>query len=429
MPLDRNDKALRFIYNRQHFGIKLGLENITRLCRILGDPQDKYEIVHVAGTNGKGSTSSFIAGILQAAGYKVGILTSPHLADYRERIRVNGQKIPPSAISDFVEQNRRQIVETQVTFFEVTTALAFSYFARCKVDWVVLEVGLGGRLDATNVCKPRVTVITNISLEHTNLLGKTTYKIAGEKAGIVKGNIPLVTGVTDNGNAAARRFREICRERQAPLYFHHPRSYSFNQNGRGDFLEIHDGHYAGLKARLGLAGKHQAFNANLAVRTAEILNEKFARISRLAVRKGLENNHWPGRFMTIAGHPMIIIDVAHNREGFGVLADTLKNHFPGRKFNFLISMVEKKKGDWCLHDIAPLAKSISVAPLENARRDDPYYLISRLNYNHGRVRVFPNANMAVKDLLENSDPSDILVIAGSHFVVGELAPLIKRDGF
>ena len=429
MALDRNEKAIRFIYNRQHFGIKLGLENITNLCNLLGNPQDQYDIVHVAGTNGKGSTSSFIASILQAAGYKVGILTSPHLADYHERIRVNGKKIPPEAITAFVERFRPHIVKTQVTFFEVTTALAFWYFAQCKVDWAVLEVGLGGRLDATNVCQPRATVITNISLEHTNLLGRTIYKIAGEKAGIVKENIPLVTGVTDNGNDAARRFREICQERRAPLYFHNPRNYHFNQNGKGDYIEILKGRFAGLKIRLGLSGRHQAANAYLAVRTIEIINEKFARVSRMAVRRGLENNHWPGRFMTIDGRPMIIVDVAHNRDGFGVLADTLRSRFPGRKFSFLISMVEKKKGDWCLHDIAPLAESISVAPLQNARRDDPYHLISRLNFNRGRVRVFPNANMAVKDLLENSDPSDILVIAGSHFVVGELTPLIKRDGF
>ena len=425
----RYQKALKFIYDRQHFGIKLGLENVLRLVDWLGNPQNNYPTIHIAGSNGKGSTSSFIASILEAEGYKVGLYTSPHLADYRERIRVNGKKIASEAITAFVEKHKPQLIESQATFFEVTTALAFWYFDRQKVDWVVLETGLGGRLDATNIVTPTVSVITNISLEHTNILGRTVYKIAGEKAGIIKPGVPVVTGVENNGNAAARCFREVSGKQGAPLSFLDRREFMHVSTNGAEVLLIKDGPFAGLEAELSLLGRHQIANAFLAVRAAAALLVQGVRVSREAVRRGLERNYWPGRFMTVRVRPRVIIDVAHNQEGFVALTDTLKRCFQGRKFDFLICMVEKKKGDRCLPLIAPLARSISTAPLDNPRSDDPYFLISRLRPGRPPVRVFPSAMTACKDLLENSAPSDILVIAGSHFTMGEIASLIKRDGF
>ncbi len=429
MNHDRYHKALNFIYNRQHFGIKLGLDNITRLAEWLGNPQNTYRCVHVAGTNGKGSTASFMAAILQAAGWKVGLTTSPHLADYRERIRVNGKKIPREAIAEFIERHRKTIVRSEATFFEVTTALAFWYFARQKVDWAVLETGLGGRLDATNIVTPEISVITNISFEHTNLLGRTIYKIAGEKGGIIKPGVPVVTGVIDNGNGAARRFREICAERQSPIFFHRPGGMArFSHNGR-DALSIKTGVYAGITVTPSLLGPHQIENGYLAARAAAVLRSRGYRISKEAVRTGLSRNFWPARFMTVREKPTVIIDVAHNREGFGMLRETLTRQYPGRKFDFLISMVEKKKGPECLRMIEPLARTISTAPLRTARSDDPYYLISRLHPGKVPIRIYPDAVSACKDLLENSSRSDILVITGSHFLMGEIAALIKREGF
>lgn len=429
MKNDRYQKALRFIFDRQHFGIKLGLHNITRLSEWLGNPQEKYRTVHIAGTNGKGSTSSFIAGILQAGGYKVGLFTSPHLADFRERIRVNGRKITPEAVAEFIERFEPLLLKSEVTFFETTTALAFWYFEHLKVDWAVIETGLGGRLDATNIIRPEVSVITNISLEHTNLLGKTIYKIAGEKGGIIKPQIPVVTGVENNGNDAARRLKEISRERQAPLYFHRTTDFIRGRRNGYNMLEVTRGAYEGLTARISLRGQHQVENGFLALRTIEILNRQGCNISRRAIREGLANNYWPGRFMTIRKNPTVIVDVAHNREGFLVLADTLKQHYPGRKFDFLIGMVEKKKGPECFQIISPLARSISTAPLETERSDDPYYLVSRLKAGKDHVRIYPDPVVAYKDLLENSSRSDILIIAGSHFIVGDLASIIKREGF
>ncbi|MCK5126236.1 MAG: bifunctional folylpolyglutamate synthase/dihydrofolate synthase [candidate division Zixibacteria bacterium] len=429
MSGSRFSKALDFIYNRQHFGIKLGLHNITRLCDWMDNPQKTFHSVHVAGTNGKGSTSSFIASILQAAGYRVGLLTSPHLADYRERIRVNGKKIPPAAIAGFVEKHEQLILDSQVTFFEVTTALAFWYFQKKKVDWAILEVGLGGRLDATNIIVPKVSVITNISLEHTNLLGKTIYKIAGEKGGIIKPGVPLVTGVSDNGNDAAKRFREICADRKAPAFFHNENGYDYKFSANEDRLIFKKGPFKGLATGVYLRGRHQAENGYLAARTAQVIKSQGFNITKSAVKKGLTLNNWPGRCMTVRKNPTVIIDVAHNREGFTVLKDTLIKHYPKSRFHFLLGMVEKKHGDECFEMIAPIAKSISTARIRNPRRDDPYLLISRLKYNKSHIRVYPSIPEAYKDLIKNCSRTDILIIAGSHFIMGELAPFIKRDGF
>jgi len=425
----RYSKALDFIYSRHLFGTKLGLGNIRRLTEWLDFPQDQYHCVHVAGTNGKGSTSSFIASILQQSGYKVGLTTSPHLADFRERIRVNGKKISPEAVAEFIEQHQKLILKAQATFFEVVTAMAFWHFRQEKVDWAVLETGLGGRLDATNVVSPEVTVITNISLEHTNVLGRTRRQIAIEKGGIIKKGVSLITGVEESDRKVASCLKEICTKRKAPLYFRHEDDFEYRYTCPKDLFTIRRGPFTGLKSVLPLPGEHQAENASLAVRVAALLRDKGYPINKNAVRRGLERCYWPARFMTVRKRPTVIIDVAHNLAGFGTLSKTLIQRYPGKRFDFLIGMVELKKGDECLKMISPLARSLSVVPLVNERSDDPYNLVSRLDFGACRVKVFPTAVQAYKVLLENSLPTDILIVAGSHFLIDELTPQIKRDGF
>ena len=425
----RYHKALEFIYSRQLFGTKLGLDNIWRLTEGLGFPQDKYDSVHVAGTNGKGSTSSFIASILQQSGYKVGLTTSPHLADFRERIRINGRKISYEAVSKFIEQHQKLILRAQATFFKVVTAMAFWHFEQEKVDWAVLETGLGGRLDATNVVRPEIAVITNISLEHTNILGRTRRQIAVEKGGIIKAGVPLVAGVEKSDREVARCLEEICARRKAPLSWRREGDFEYRYANRKDFIVVKRGPFAGLKGVLSLPGKHQAENASLAVRAAALLRGQGFHIDKDAVRRGLKRCYWPARFMTVRKKPRVIIDVAHNLAGFEALTATLVQRYPGRRFDFLIGMVELKRGDKCLEMISSLARSFSVVPLINERRDDPYHLISRLDFGICRVRVFPTAAEAYKVLLENSLPADILIVAGSHFLIDELAFQIKRDGF
>jgi len=429
MAPDRYQKALAFILSRQHFGVKLGLRNIRRLSADLGDPHTDYPIVHVAGTNGKGSTCSFIASILTANGYRVGLFTSPHLSDFRERIRINGRKISPEAVTEFIEYHRPQLEKHHATFFETTTAMAMWHFARKNVDIAVLETGLGGRLDATNIVTPRVTVITNIALEHTHILGATIARIAGEKAGIIKPNVPLVTGVADDGNEAAVCFRHVCRERHAPIFFRRPGDYEYWFDGRRSGIRIRNGVFAGLSAEVSLAGRHQAETAFLAVRAAAELKSQGFHIAAISIKTALATCYWPARFMVVRRRPTVIIDAGHNPAGFAALADTLQERYPGRTFDFLIGMVGKKRGDQCLRIIAPLARSISVAPMVEERSDDPYHLIARLGRRRPLVRVYPDAPAAYDDLMENSRPADSIIIAGSHYLIGELADRIRRDGF
>ncbi len=429
MAGDRYQKALAFILSRQHFGIKLGLANIRRLDDWLGNPHQQYPIVHVAGTNGKGSTSSYIASILHESGYRVGLFTSPHLADFRERIRVDGVKIGHRAVADFVEDHKKQMIAAQATFFEVTTALAMWHFRREKVDWAVLETGLGGRLDATNIVFPKVTVITNIDLEHTNILGKTIARIAGEKGGIIKPGVPVVTGIPDDDNPAAGRIRAICAKVGAPVFFPRAADYCCWYRAPDYYMAVPRGRFGGLKTRLPLVGRHQAANADLAVKTAELLAGQGYNISMAAVEKGLRNCYWPARFMTVRARPTIIIDVSHNPAGFAALAETLAQRFPGRRFKFLIGMVELKRGEECLQIIAGLAGAITVTPLQDERSEDPYVLISHLDPGAVPLRVFPDATAAYQNLVENSASSDILIITGSHYLIGELAPYLRRSGF
>jgi dihydrofolate synthase/folylpolyglutamate synthase len=274
-----------------------------------------------------------------------------------------------------------------------------------------------------------VTVITNIALEHTHILGATISRIAGEKAGIIKPNVPLITGVKDDGNEAAVCFREVCRERRARVFFHHPKDYDYWFDGRRSGIRIRQGLFAGLSAEVSLAGQHQAENAFLAVRTAAELKKQGFRITATSIKAALATCYWPARFMLVRRRPTVILDAGHNPAGFAALANTLQERFPGRTFDFLIGMVGKKRGDQCLRIIAPLARSISVAPMVEERSDDPYRLISRLGPHHPPVRVYPSASAAFDDLMENSRPADSIIIAGSHYLIGELADKITRDGF
>ena len=211
----RYDDAIKFVYGLELFGIKMGLDNITRFLDHLGNPQNSFQSIHVAGTNGKGSVCSMLFSILKAQGYNAGVFTSPHLVDYRERVRTVQGAIDKRSVAEFVEKHHQFIVDARITFFEISTALAFWYFRKMGVDVAVVEVGLGGRLDATNVLKPRLSVITHIDFDHTKILGSTLEKIAVEKAGIIKSGVPLVTG--ERRPRLYEMFREVCKERQTTI--------------------------------------------------------------------------------------------------------------------------------------------------------------------------------------------------------------------
>jgi len=418
MPTKRlnYESALDFIMHRELFGIKLGLENISRFLKNAGNPQNRFPAVHIAGTNGKGSTAAMIASILREAGFKTGLFTSPHLVDYRERIRVNGQKINPDYIADFVDKHRRRIVRNNITFFETATALGYAYFADMDVDIAVVEVGLGGRLDATSTITPELSIITDISFDHVNILGNTLKKIAFEKAGIVKKNVPVLLGIMPD--EAADEIISIASERMARLYRLEPSE--FRHNGRPFVFDYQHNGFCLKKLRSSLPGFHQVRNAALAVKASEILNDIGFRVDPANISKGLRNTFWPGRFEIIKkkGKPTIICDVGHNPSGIAAMVDSFKEMYTGKKAHFVLGFVRHKDLDDIMDDICPLVKSAEIVRLKTHRTAEPEEIAGY--FSHTTPFVFSESVAeSVSRLVKLARADDIIIICGSHYTVGE----------
>lgn len=410
-------EALKFIYDREHFGMKLGIENISNFLAHIGNPHHQLKAVHIAGTNGKGSTAAYIDSIVRTAGYKVGIFTSPHLADFRERIRINGRKIDRGFITEFIEWHEGIIETDKITFFEVCTALAFSYFAKKKVDLAVVEVGLGGRLDATNTLSPMISIITDISYDHTNILGNTLTKIAWEKAGIVKKDTPVIIGsmLPEPRNEIIR----VCKHRRAPYYYVRPSTVN-PQNGNGRFDYSCNSHsITGLKTAL--PGKHQVKNAATAIKAVELLQDFGYRIGRRNIREGLRNTVWAGRFEILKrnGFPTIILDVGHNRAGVKAMSDCFKDMFPGRKAKIIAGFVRFKNLYETVKYLFPIASEVELTWLDTYRSTDPNDIARLFPKNRFPVTVSNSLTASARRIIKESNRDDIIIIGGSHYAVGE----------
>ncbi|MEK7273860.1 MAG: folylpolyglutamate synthase/dihydrofolate synthase family protein, partial [Candidatus Desantisbacteria bacterium] len=329
------EKSIAYLEDLQQFGIQLGLERVICLLELMGNPHKGLKYIHVAGTNGKGSTVSFLASILKHSGYRVGVYTSPHLLRFNERITIQEtasleDEIPDEDIVRLTEQITNYIESSclQVTYFEATTAIAFAYFAEKQPDFVILEVGLGGRLDATNVIIPQVSIITNISLEHTAVLGNTIEEIAVEKAGIIKQGIPVVCGVMDE--KALSTIKNIAEERHAPLHtVTHTAEYGLYPYKLSD---IH----------LSLPGAHQLQNAACAVLAAEVLEGQGVKINDSQIPFALAHTCWPGRLQVIEQKPLIIVDGAHNPAGARVLRQAINDCFTYDQLILVLGILDDK---------------------------------------------------------------------------------------
>ena len=345
-------ESLKYIEETHKFGIRLGLDNMSKLLELLGNPQDKLNIIHVAGTNGKGSTCSFITSILKEAGYKVGLYTSPYLETFTERIRINGENIPEKDVARIVTLIKEKIEQmvsegySYPTEFEIVTTMAFYYYYEQGVDFVALEVGLGGRYDATNIIKKSdLSVITSISLDHVGILGDTVAKIAYEKAGIIKENGVVV--VYDQSDEAKNVIKDICKEKNAKyieVKFDDINIKKSNINSQVFDCTIIGQRYKDLEIKL--IGDHQVNNSVLALSAIEILNQlKHLNINKDDIRRGLINTRWPGRIEKILNRPTFIIDGAHNEDGARSLAKAIEKNFKGKKATLLIGTLEDKDID------------------------------------------------------------------------------------
>lgn len=407
--------TLTYLYNSvpmfQQVGgsaYKEGLENTLTLDAHFEHPHRSFRSIHVAGTNGKGSCSHTLAAILQEAGYRVGLYTSPHLVDFRERIRINGQPIPEEYVIRFVEQERGFFEPLHPSFFELTTAMAFRYFADEKVDVAVIEVGLGGRLDCTNIIRPDVCIITNISFDHTQFLGDTLAKIAGEKAGIIKSGIPVVIGETTPETKPV--FLEKAQTTGAPIYF-------AEENDRED--------YPGIEYEL--KGLYQQKNARTILTALPLLKEAGYRLDGQAVRSGfarvVELTGLMGRWQKLQDSPTLICDTGHNVGGITYITEQLKQQ-AYRQLHIIIGMVNDKDIRGVLA-LLPREATYYFAKA-SVKRALPESELQELAEAAGlEGHCYPNVPAAVRAAQEKSLPEDFIFVGGSSFIVADL--LANRD--
>ncbi len=402
---------------------KEGFENIEALTAVVGHPEQQLKCIHVAGTNGKGSTSHLLASFYQELGMKVGLYTSPHLVDFRERIRVNGEMISKEAVVTFFEKFNEQFKVIEPSFFEMTTALAFYHFASQKVDIAIVEVGLGGRLDATNIIHPQLCIITNISLDHTQLLGDTLAKIAGEKAGIIKEGVPVVIGKRQAETLPV--FEAKAAALHAPLQTTEDVTVTTLEDTdvATRSIRIQYQHKTLVDSvKLPLPGDYQLENVATFVTSVLVLQphtgETFAAITQ-AIENVLKNTHLHGRWEIIAQNPLVICDTGHNSGGFTYLSKQL-NSLPCRQLHCIIGFVNDKDIDSIIHLLPPKAK-YAVCKASVARAEEPEKIVNKmlaagLNAVPSPLSVY-DTFLQLKQKLHKEDA---LYIGGSTFIVADL---------
>jgi dihydrofolate synthase/folylpolyglutamate synthase len=435
MPRDEEYRqAISYLYGLQRVGIKFGLENITRLLKAIGDPHKKLRVVHIGGSNGKGSTAAHLQSILMKAGLRTGLYTSPHLVSFTERIRINGGCITEDQVCELTERILHAAPELRegsagadeglpITFFEFTTAMAMAYFETEEVDLAILEVGMGGRLDATNVCEPLVSIITTISLEHQEYLGRTLEQIAREKAGIIKPHVPVLSSVIHP------RAREVisrrCRQVDAPLY-HLGRDFQV-RGKRSDF------YYQGFRWRLrglrtSLRGNHQVRNAALAIAAAELLDGMGYNISPKLIREALEEVRWRGRQEWHPGPPPLLLDGAHNPEAIRSLCSSISQDYMYRRLRVLMGVMREKDYKRMIRSMAPLAHEFVFCRPRMDRAQDPWLLRAEAVRLGCRATVVEEVSQGLQDLMKRAARDDLICVTGSLFTVGEAISWLEGQG-
>ncbi len=413
---------IEYLYNLRRFGMKLDLAIMRDFARLLGDPQDSMGFAHIAGTNGKGSTSSFLYNIMRQR-YRTGIYTSPHIVRYNERIVVDGEEIPTAYIVEFVRRYRPVIEELareqrNPTFFEVSTGLALDYFRSRNVEFAVMEVGLGGRLDATNIILPEVTAITTIDKDHTNILGKTLPKIAKEKAGIIKPGVPVVVG--ERKRSATKAIKDVAEKRGAEYHT------IYDECQINDFEMCIDA----MRFRLltpvreyaiqtHMLGRHQIANISVAVRMAEMLEENYS-ITRGDIERGIEQTRWRGRFEIKSLSPLLIFDSAHNPAGAKVLSRTLRDL--NLRPTLLFSMLGDKDIDLYFKRMSAVSNRIIVTEVSYHRRM-PVEEIEKIAKNYFKEVISVKSPC---EALRIASQFDTIVACGSIYLLGELEQCSER---
>ena len=412
-------KSLDYLYHLEKFGMIFGLTQVERILNAVGNPHKEIQAIHVGGTNGKGSTAAMMGSILQREGYRVGLYTSPHLIRFTERIKVNGKEIEEDEVAALTRWMKKEIESAGIvppfTFFDFTTAMALHYFNQKLVDLAILEVGLGGRLDSTNVVDPLISVVTNVAKDHEEYLGKTILKIAKEKAGIIKKGRPFITAASQP--RVLRLFSKICQEKRSP-FLRVQKEFRYVRTEDGDF------DYEGLNRKLwgvhlNLKGSHQVVNATAALGAMEVLENLGYRVSTEAMVDGLREVEWPGRLEMISASPRVILDGAHNPAGALALKESLKKEFQYQHLILLAGIMKDKNSRSMLHLLAPLADHIILTKPHTDRATPPPLLKKTLGWNGKNAEVEEDLKKAIDRGLSLTREEDLLCITGSLYTVGE----------
>lgn len=424
--------ALAYISSFGRFGSRPGLERMQWVLEQLGHPEAGLKFIHVAGTNGKGSTTVLIHNILQAAGYRVGMYTSPYLESFTNRIGAEGRDIQTEALVSLVERLRPHFEAVNqsnlgpITQFEVTTLLALAYYQELGLDFVVWEVGLGGRLDATNVVTPLISVITNVGYDHTEVLGETLGQIAAEKAGIIKPKIPVVTAVQREEPLTV--IEETAANLQAPLY-RLGHEFTYNRNWftlDEQSLDYSDAHLQLADLRLQLMGAHQCQNAATALAVIGQLRQNGYAITEQACREGLATTRWPGRLEVMRKQPLVLVDGAHNPHGTLALQQALQEYFPEQKISMVLGILQDKERAEMFSHLLPYASRVIFAAPNYGRATDPQVLLREAAEYQIPATTAANVAAAIEQAMAELADNEVLLIAGSLYTVSEAREYLKQ---
>jgi len=418
---------LDYLYSLNGRGIKPGLERVQKLLNELGNPQEHLKIIHVAGTNGKGSTCAIIASLLRSAGLRVGLYTSPHLLRFNERIRIADNEISNREIAEFIRLRRIAIDRLDCSFFEATTAMAFEYFKRHNVDFVVLETGMGGRFDATNVARPVVTVITPVARDHQEFLGRRLAQIAFEKAGIAKSGVPCV--IARQAPRLEKILSDEIQKRGGKVFYAKELCQITSARQFPDRQEVNlrIDKYSVRKVRFPLVGSHQLINLQTALAAVALIEELSLNANLL--QNGIARVSWPGRLQILQHKPFVFYDVGHNQHGIRQIVRTLVKLFPGRPIHLMLALGSQKKFDRIGRIIRPLNGEIFITEIPGHSSVTAALIAQNIRtvIDPARVHIELNAVNLLNILIGKLRPDEILLIIGSHYLAPAVLPFFQDD--
>lgn len=427
------EDAMKYITEVGNFGSNYGLDRTYRLLEILGDPQKELKVIHIAGTNGKGSTTAMITEMLKGGGYKVGMYTSPFLEDFEERIQINGENISKETLAKLIEEVKIAVDKVidegynHPTEFEIITVLMLLHFKRQEVDFAVVEVGLGGRLDSTNVVNPILSIITSISFDHMNLLGNTLAAIASEKAGIIKNNIPTL--IYPQEKEAMEVIEKKCRETNSKLYEINEESIELLniEKGNRPYQEIKVKGNNEYIVKLPLLGEHQILNLAVAIRAIEILNGNgYEEISREIIENSIEKVKWKGRLEVIKTNPLVVIDGAHNIQGISKLRTNIEKYFNYQDLYLILGILADKDVETMVKTIVPMAKKVYAVTPNSNRAELALDLKKEIIKHNSNCEAFESYEEAYLKAKADSTNVDLILASGSLYMIGDMRKIITR---